>query len=365
MKKLRLGNAEEADISLVRPMAFTFIGAVAILALHVGQDVLIPAAIAVLIAFILSPVVTWLRRLLPLPLAVAAAVVGALLIAAVLAVVIATQLAEVAGSLTGYQTNLHRKIQDIRDFSQSSGPISRFVSLVASLAHDVSVSNGPAADQVVRVQGGSDFTSVAAFVAPLLHPLLTIGIAVILVVFILLDRDHLSDQFVRLFGSSDVHATSEALSDAADRVARALSLQLLTNFGFSLVVGGGLFALGVPNAALWGLLAGGLRFIPFIGAALGALLPTLIAFAVMPGWIQPLLVLGWIVGCDLVLGQIIEPLVFGDSTGVTPLALIMSAIFWGTLLGAHRAGTVNPTHDLLARPGQARPASRFPASSAG
>ena len=98
-------------------------------------------------------------------------------------------------------------------------------------------------------------------------------------------------------------------------------------------MGGGLFALGVPNAALWGLLAGGLRFIPFVGAALGALLPTLIAFAVLPGWIEPLVVLGWIVGCDLVLGQIIEPLLFGDSTGVTPLALIMSAIFWGTLWG--------------------------------
>ncbi|MBV8574766.1 MAG: AI-2E family transporter, partial [Acetobacteraceae bacterium] len=96
---------------------------------------------------------------------------------------------------------------------------------------------------------------------------------------------------------------------------------------------GGLFALGLPNAALWGPLAGGLRFIPFAGAALGALLPTLIAFAVLPGWLEPLVVLGWIVGCDLVLGQIIEPLLFGDSTGVTPLALIMSAIFWGTLWG--------------------------------
>ena len=155
----------------------------------------------------------------------------------------------------------------------------------------------------------------------------------ILVVFILLDRDHLSDQFVRLFGASDVHATSEAIGDAADRVGRVLSLQLLTNFGFAVVVGGGLFALGMPNALLWGLLAGGLRFIPYVGATLGAVLPTLIAFAVTPGWLQPLLVLGWIVGSDIVIGQIVEPLLFGESTGVTPLALILSAIFWGTLWG--------------------------------
>ena len=107
----------------------------------------------------------------------------------------------------------------------------------------------------------------------------------------------------------------------------------MTNFGFAIVVGGGLFALGMPNALLWGLLAGGLRFIPYVGAALAAVLPTLIAFAITPGWLQPFLVLGWIVGSDIVIGQIVEPLLFGESTGVTPLALIMSAIFWGTLWG--------------------------------
>src|SRR5207237_8696104 len=112
--------------------------------------------------------------------------------------------------------------------------------------------------------------------------------------------------------------------DGAGRVARALSLQLMTNFGYAIVVGGGLFALGMPNAALWGLLAGGLRFVPYVGSVLGAVLPTLIAFAIAPGWAQPFLVLGWIVGCDLLLGQIVEPLLFGDSTGITPLALIMS-----------------------------------------
>ena len=105
-------------------------------------------------------------------------------------------------------------------------------------------------------------------------------------------------KFVRLFGASDVHATSEALADAARRVARVLSLQMLTNFGFALLVSGALFALGMPNAVLWGLLAGALRFIPFVGAALGAVLPTVIAFAVMPGWLQPFLVLGSI--CALI-----------------------------------------------------------------
>ena len=316
------------------PPPFTFLGATTILALYLGRDVLIPAAVAVLFAFILGPVVTWVRRLLPLPLAVAAVVLGALIVAGLLAVLVTTQLAEVAGSLTDYQTNLHQKIQDVRSLSEGGGAVSRFLSMIASLAHDLALDVGPVAEPAVRVQSAtSNFASVAAFVAPLLHPLLSIGIVVILVVFILLDRDHLSDQFVRLFGASDVHATSEALGDAAARVARVLSLQLLTNFGFSLLVGAGLFALGMPNAALWALLAGALRFVPFVGAALGAVLPTLIAFAVMPGWVQPFLVLGCIVALDIVIGQVVEPLLFGESTGVTPLALILSAIFWGTLWG--------------------------------
>ena len=183
---------------------------------------------------------------------------GALVVAGLLTVLVMAQLAEVAGSLTGYQTNLQRKIQDIRDLSEGGGAVSRFMAMVASLGHDLALTTGPAAAPAVRVQsGGSNFASVAAFVAPLLHPLLTIGIVVIFVVFILLDRDHLSDQFVRLFGASDVHATSEAIGDAATRVGRVLSLQLLTNFGFAVAVGVGLFALGMPNALLWGLLAGG------------------------------------------------------------------------------------------------------------
>jgi predicted PurR-regulated permease PerM len=331
MKFPDLAPATGGDSRLLRSAAITFIGAVAIAALYAGRDVLIPAAIAVLFAFILSPAVTWVRRLLPLPFAVAAVVLGALLIAGLLTVLVMAQLAEVASSLTDYQANLRQKIQDIRGLSEGSGAVSRFMAMVASLGQDLTLTTGAA--PAVRVQGGSNFESVAGFVAPLLHPILTIGIVVILVVFILLDRDHLNDQFVRLFGASDVHATSDAIGDAAGRVARVLSLQLMTNFGFAVAVGVGLFALGMPNALLWGVLAGGLRFVPYVGTALGAVLPTLIAFAVTPGWAQPFLVLGWIVACDLVIGQIVEPLLFGDSTGVTPLALIMSALFWGTLWG--------------------------------
>jgi predicted PurR-regulated permease PerM len=189
--------------------------------LYFGQEVLIPTAIAVLLAFILGPAVTVVRRLLPLPLAVAAVVLGALVVAGLVTMLIMSQLAEVAGSLNGYQANLHQKIQDIRHLSEGGGALSRFVSMVASLGRDLAVTAEPAAAPAVRVQSGSDFASVAAFVAPLMRPLLTLVIVVILAVFILLDRDHLSDQFVRLFGASDVHATSTP--SATRRTASAAS----------------------------------------------------------------------------------------------------------------------------------------------
>jgi predicted PurR-regulated permease PerM len=333
LKVLDRQSTAPSENRLVRSVAFTLIGGATIMALYLGQEILLPTAVAILIAFILTPATRKLRRYLPISLSVAITVIAAVAVIGVLTVLVMSQLADVAGRLTLYQTNLQQKIKDIHDLSGGGGPLSRFMSMVASLTNDFAT-EGSKVEPAVRVQSGaSNFSTVAAFVLPLLHPLLTIGIVMILVVFILLDRDHISDQVVRLFGGSNVHATSEALEDAARRVAKVLSLQVLTNFGFSIAVGGGLFFLGTPNAILWGLLAGALRFVPYVGAALGAVLPTLIAFAVSPGWVQPLLVLGWIVGCDIFLGQIIEPLIFGDSTGVTPLALILSALFWGALWG--------------------------------
>ena len=320
------------DARLIRAAAFTFLAAVAILALYFGRAVLIPVAVAVLFAFILNPVVTWLRRLLPLPIAVTAAMLTALASIGVLAVLAMTQLAEVAGSVTAYQANLHQKIQDVRHLSEDAGPIGRFVAMTAALAKDLSPEGG-ATVPALRVQtSDSSLAAIATVLAPLLQPLLSIGIVVILALFMLLDRDHLADKLVRMFGA-DVHATSEAVGDAAVRIGRVLSLQLLTNLGFALLVGASLFGLGMPNALLWGLMAGALRFVPYVGAILGALLPTLIALAVMPGWLQPFLVLAVIVVLDIVIGQLVEPLLFGESTGVTPLALILSAIFWGMLWG--------------------------------
>lgn len=336
MKLLRGAPVAPLEGRLLHTIAFTLVGVATIAALYFGRGVLLPTAVAILIAFILSPAITWLRRLVPHSLSVAAVVVVALALFGLLTVLVTSQLAEVAGSLTSYQANLQQKVKDLRALADDGGPLTRFASMVASLANEFASREGTRFESLVPVPvaaGTSNFATVTSFVVPLLYPLLTIGIVVILVIFILLDRDHISDQVVRLFGGSNVHATSEALEDAAGRVARVLLLQVLMNLGFSVAVGGGLWLLGMPNPILWGLLAGALRFVPYVGAVLGAVLPTLIAFAVSPGWVQPFLVLGWIVACDILLGHFLEPLIFGESTGVTPLALILSALFWSSLWG--------------------------------
>jgi predicted PurR-regulated permease PerM len=335
-------HAASSDTYLVRVVAYTFIGAMAIAALYFGQEVLLPTAVAIFLAFILGPATSWLRQFVPRTVAVAAIVLLAVAVLGSLTMLVTSQLAEVAGSLPTYQTNLQQKIKDLQGLTEGEEPVSRFTAMIVSLASNFTAEGGAqvkagatatAPIPAIVQSGTSGFATVASFALALLHPLLAVGIVLILVVFILLDRDHISDQVVRLVGGSNVHATSEALKDAAGRVARVLMLQVVTNFGFAVTVGVGLFAIGTPNPILWGLLAGMLRFIPYVGASIGALLPTLISFAVFPGWLSPLLVLGWIIGVDIVLGQIVEPLIFGESTGVTPLALILSALFWGTLWG--------------------------------
>lgn len=326
-------TVDRSDASLPRLAALCLLGGLAILTLYLGRDVLLPCAIAVLLAFVLGRAVSLLNRVMPLPLSVSVVVLAAVVFIGLLAVLITVQLTEVAGSLTNYQANLHKKVQDIREILQGSGAVGRFMAMLVALGQEFTANVEAAPERVVHLQTDSGFERIAALLAPLVHPVLSISIVVTLVIFILLDREHLSDQIVRLFGANDIHATSEAIADAAHRLGRVLSLQVVTNLGFAVVVGAGLFALGLPNAALWGLLAGGFRFVPYIGAVVGALLPTLIAFAITPGWLHPLLVLGWIVLWDVVIGQIIEPVLFGDSVGVTPLALVLSAILWGTLWG--------------------------------
>jgi predicted PurR-regulated permease PerM len=167
----------------------------------------------------------------------------------------------------------------------------------------------------------------------LVQPIATAGIVLVFIVFVLLQRDNLRDRMIRLFGLGDVHRATSAISDAAKRIGRYLLMQLVINICYGLPIGVGLFLIGVLNALLWGILATLLRFIPYLGTILAAVFPIALPFAVDPGWTTPLLTVALFIGVELLTSNVLEPWLYGSSTGLSPLAITVAAVFWTTLWG--------------------------------
>ena len=174
---------------------------------------------------------------------------------------------------------------------------------------------------------------IQTIVGPLLAPLATAGLVVIFVIFVLLEREDLRDRFIKLAGAGDLQKSTQAINDAAARVSRYLLMQLLVNLSYGIPIGIALYFIGVPNAVLWGLLAAVLRFVPYLGPFLAALFPIALAIAVDPGWTMLFWVVGLFLMAELVSNNVIEPWLYGSSTGLSSLAIIMAAIFWTTLWG--------------------------------
>jgi predicted PurR-regulated permease PerM len=172
-----------------------------------------------------------------------------------------------------------------------------------------------------------------SLISPLVYPLATTGIVIIFVIFILLQQQDLRHRLVRLAGSGDLQRTTAAMDDAGQRLSRLFLTQLALNAGFGLVIGTGLWFIGVPSAPLWGMLAMILRFIPYIGAVISAIFPLVLAAAVGPGWTMVLCTAALFLIVEPIVGHVVEPLLYGHSTGLSPVAVIASATFWTWLWG--------------------------------
>jgi predicted PurR-regulated permease PerM len=168
---------------------------------------------------------------------------------------------------------------------------------------------------------------------PLIEPIATAGLVLVFVIFMLLQREDLRDRLIRLVGSSDVARTTEAMNDAAKRISRYLLMQLVINVLYGIPVGVGLYFIGVPNPILWGLLATILRFIPYVGPVIAALFPIALSFAVAPGWTVPAMTVALFVTLELFSNNVLEPWLYGSSTGLSPVAVLVAAVFWTTLWG--------------------------------
>jgi predicted PurR-regulated permease PerM len=324
------------------------VAAIAVAALYFGREVLIPVTLAMLLSFVLSPLVELLRRIwLGRILSVVLAVVLALGLILALGSAIGTQVAQLSGNLPEYQTTIETKISRLHNVT-----IDKFSEKLGNFGHQLSGSaprseapaptptGAPAQGQqqepvpVVVTQPAPSVLDIGKSVLePMLYPVATAGIILVVTIFALLQREDLRDRAIRLFGSGDLHRTTVAMDEAGRRLSRYFLTQLGLNASFGVIVGVGLYLIGVPNPLLWGILGALLRFVPYVGSWIAAALPVVLAAAVEPGWSMAIWTAGLYVVTELIMGQAVEPLVYGHSTGLSPLAVIIAAIFWTWIWG--------------------------------
>ena len=334
-------------------MMAVLVAATVIAILYFAREVVVPITLAVLLSFLLAPAVRWLRRWrVGRITAVTLTVMIAFMAIAGFAAVIVGEVSSLARQLPEYQYNLETKIRSFSGVVPGGGIFQRVTKTLRELGKELSraeaqsaAQNTPPATgasepqpakpipvQVVEPEPGP-LQIVQSIIGPLLQPMAAGGLVIVFVIMILLEREDLRDRFLRLAGRRDLHRTTEAMNDAAQRISRYLLSQLVVNISCGLPIGLGLTLIGIPNAALWGILVVLLRFIPYLGIAIAAAFPLALAIAVAPDWMLFVWTALLFVGIELVVANLVEPLVYGGTTGLSSVALIAAATFWTWLWG--------------------------------
>jgi predicted PurR-regulated permease PerM len=324
--------------SKLAPLIFLASFVCGIVILYFGQAVLIPVAFSLLLTFLLSPIVDGLERLrLGRVPAVILVVVLAFSLLAAIGWIVTVQITSLLGDLPLYERNIKQKAVDLRQMGKG-GTIQQVQKTVEEIKDEMEKVDEPAKGQeprevLVKAERSSTFWPIPLIAGPIVERLATVGLAVVLVIFMLIERDDLRNRLIRLIGYGRITVTTKALEDAGARISRYLVMQTIINSVFGLAVGIGLFLIGLPYAALWGFLAAVLRFIPYVGPWLAAIIPSVVGLAAFEGWIWPIVVVGLFVVLELFSNMILEPLLYGDSAGVSQVALLVSVAFWTWLWG--------------------------------
>ncbi len=350
--------------------------------LYFAREVLIPLAMAVLVSFLLAPIVSRLQRwgLKRVP-AVLAAVACASVLVFIVAGIFFYQLMDLGEQLPSYKENIVKKIDTLQksyspwfrrasetlddlnskldepqaeeadpkansDKTDKREPTDENVesrepgtgqSNVGNFLDETGLRSANKQQRPIPVSVVSGPTSIpdilSSYVGPVLAPFGTAAIIAVLAIFILIEREDLRNRFIRLIGDRQLNETTDALDDASTRVSRYLLMQLIVNVTYGLAVSLGLWLLGMPNVVIWGLLATVLRFIPYIGPWIAAAMPIALSLAIFEGWMQPLLVIGLFVVLELLSNNVMEPMLYGSSTGISAFGIIISAVFWTWLWG--------------------------------
>jgi predicted PurR-regulated permease PerM len=326
--------------------AMLFIASVVVLSLYIGGEILQPLALAGLLSFVLAPVIRALVRLgLGKTVSVLVAVVSAIGIIVMFSLVMAQQVSNLASDLPVYESNLREKIRTIKSYTMNSGALDRASETLKDLQTELGKAEGsgsltasPVNPQIpipveVRTPTPALFDQYTALVSPLLKPVAQTGLVILFLLFILLQREDLRDRVLKLAGTHDLQRSTIAMTDAGQSLSRFFFLQLMLNAGFGLLIAVGLAVIGVPNPLLWGMLAALMRFVPFIGSLIAAVFPILLAASVDPGWTMVLATAGLFLVAEPLAGHVVEPLVYGKHTGLSPFAVVVATIFWTLIWG--------------------------------
>ncbi len=322
-----------------------------IVALYFAREILIPFAFALTLTFLLTPVVALLQRLhTGRIVSVLTTVLVSVVAAGGIGWIIASQLVDVASQLPLYRQNIHAKIEAFH--LPSTGHLGQAAKSMQDIAREITAP-GPASPSQGQIQkqaktppaplspvpvrivpppsnGWTEFRDLGT---PVLAPLGRAGMVVIFTIFMLFKREDLRNRLLRLVGLGQLNLMTQALDDASRRVSRYLLMQFLVNATFGALFGFGLYLIGVPYAALWGVLAGILRIVPYVGTFVAATLPIALSLAVFDGWLRPLLVFLLVAGLELTVANFVEPWLYGAQVGISSLALLVSSIFWTVLWG--------------------------------
>lgn len=355
---------------LSRGMSIT-LGLLVVAALHFGQEVLVPLVLAALLSFLLAPLVDRLERwhLARIPAVLLTSALAFAVIAA-LAYVVAGQLFDIAYKLPSYKDNMRAKIASLH--MPSEGPLANLTRTFNELRDEAvkpaaSAPSGgvapkagekPMPVEVVNANGGIGGL-LEKLAAPVLGPLGTAAVVVVFVIFMLMKKEDLRNRVIHLVGRSRLSLTTRTLEEAGTRVSRYLLMQLIVNVTYGIPIGVGLYFLGVPNALLWGVLTAVLRFVPYIGPWIGAFFPLALSLAVSNSWSMPLLTIALFLVVELISNNAIEPWLYGSSTGLSPVAILVAAVFWTWLWGAVGLLVATPLTVCLAVLGKHVPAFAF------
>lgn len=322
---------------------------VVIVGLYFGRQVLIPLALAVVLAFLLTPTVAWLEkcRLGRVP-AVLLVLALAFALATSLGWIVTGQLMDIVDQFPNYKSNIHDKIQSLR--VPEGSRLKNATNTVAELSNELSAASASAEDKgadkrnskassgrpisVQVTQAPSNAPEyLRAIVGPLTGVFETSAMVIVFTLFMMIKREDLRNRVIRLAGQGQLSVVTQALDDGSRRLSRYLLLQFVVNTTYGIVFGSGAYWIGIPHALLWGVLAALLRFVPYVGTPIAAAFPMCMALAVFPGWQQAGLIVGLFVVLELIVANIVEPWLYGSHTGISSLAILVAAVFWTILWG--------------------------------